>query len=156
MLGVTVTIFKRKALENVIHSFFYSFIHLFMYLCIDVSAALHWRTNSVVSSQSALFGCPHTSGRVVQPVCDVSMVSSLSLSPSLCRSCGARSPLWPDDSIQICVLFRRGLRVVRSLLHAAWDKPLSWERERERTSLHQEHPPSLRPAGTNTTGCSTS
>ena len=57
----------------------------------------------------------------------------LSLSPSLCRSCAARSPLWPDDSIQICVLFRRGLRVVRSLLHAAWDKPLSGERKRQRT-----------------------
>lgn len=132
MLGVTVTIFKRKALENVIHSFFYSFIHLFMYLCIDVSAALHWRTNSVISSQSALFGCPHTSGRVVQPVCDVSMVSSLSL--SLLFSAG-RVVLGRPSGLMIqsrfvfyfaagCVLFARCY-----MLH---EISLLAERERER------------------------
>lgn len=102
----------------------------YYYLC--ASEVLHWRTNTVSSPVSRHCSAVHILLAVSCSLSDVSMVSSLSLSPSLCRSCAARSPLWPDDSIQICVLFRRGLRVVRSLLHAAWDKPLSGERKRQR------------------------
>lgn len=73
--------------------------------------------------------CLHTFGHVVQPVATwhVSMVSSLSLSLQV-EWCSITPVAWwfnPDQ-----VLFRRWLLVVLSLLHAAWDKPLSGSRER--------------------------